>query len=84
VLSVKVTVNSSAGKWIMDGVDGQDVGPQLRAALKRLVDEAIEGLRHGYFELRVTCETGSGGKRHMTIQAGKSHKFTIPIIEIPA
>jgi hypothetical protein len=67
----------------MNGVSGQGVGPQLRAALNRLTDEVNEGLRHGFFEIRVTCETGSGAKRHMLIQAGKSHKFTIPVNEIP-
>lgn len=68
----------------MNGVDGPGVGPQLRAALDRLADEVKDGLRHGFFEIHVTCETGSGAKRHMVIQAGKSHKFTIPVSEIPA
>jgi hypothetical protein len=68
----------------MNGVDGLGVGQQLRTALDCIADEVKEGLRHGFFELSVICETGSGGKRHLVIQAGKSHKFTIPSDEIPA
>ena len=67
----------------MRGVD-DDVGDQLQAAFDRIADEVKEGLRHGFFEINVTCETGNGRKRHMVIQAGKTHKFTIPIEEIPA
>jgi hypothetical protein len=31
----------------------------------------------------ITCEIGNGGKCHLVIRAGKSHKFTIPEEELP-
>lgn len=67
----------------MNGVDGPSVGAQLQAALDRLAHEVKEGVRHGFFNVHVTCEIGKGGKRHMVVHAGKSHKFTIPMNEIP-
>jgi len=44
--------------------------------------EVRDGLRHGFFELAVTCEIMKGGKRGLTIKAGKNHRFTIPDEEI--
>mgnify|MGYP002063146448 CR=1 FL=1 len=44
--------------------------------------EVDDGLRHGYFDLAVTCETVNGKKRRLTIKAGKNHRFTIPEDEI--
>ena len=52
-------------------------GPQLRDALDQLVLLIVEDLRHGFFELSVSCKIVSGSKRELIIQAGKSHKFTI-------
>lgn len=44
-----------------------------------VVDKKIdEGLRHGFFEYSISCETGKGNKRHVIFKAGKSYKFTIP------
>ena len=37
----------------------------------------------GFFDYSITCEIGNGGKRHLVIRAGKSHKFTIPADEVP-
>jgi hypothetical protein len=67
----------------MRDIERSSVGPQLQSAFDRIADEVKEGVRHGFFNLRVTCEIGNGGKRHMVVHAGKSHKFTIPIHEIP-
>ncbi len=43
----------------------------------------MEGLRHGFFDYSITCELGSGRKRHLVIRAGKAHKFTIPEEDLP-
>jgi hypothetical protein len=43
----------------------------------------VDGLRHGFFNCSIACEICSGGKRHLVIRAGKSHKFTIPEDEVP-
>jgi hypothetical protein len=56
---------------------------RVREALDRLEDLVIDGLKHGFFECSVGCEVGNGGKRHLVIRAGKSHKFTIPEEEVP-
>lgn len=42
-----------------------------------------DGLRHGYFDGAVTIETRKTDKRELLIKAGKSHKFTIPLDEVP-
>jgi hypothetical protein len=55
---------------------------QAREALDRLEGLVVDGLRHGFFDYSITCETGNGGKRLLVIRAGKSHKFTIPEEEV--
>ena len=56
--------------------------PQLELAIEHLTREVSDGLRHGFFELAVTCEMVNGRKRRLTIKAGKNHRFTIPEDEI--
>lgn len=56
--------------------------PALAQAMDRLSREVRDGLRHGFFELTVACEIVKGGKRGLTIKAGKNHRFTIPEDEI--
>jgi len=53
-------------------------GSQLDQAMQRLVHEVKDGLRHGFFEYTLTCETVKSRKRRLTLKAGKSHQFTIP------
>jgi len=55
---------------------------QLDQARDCLIREVDDGLRHGYFDLAITCETVNGKKRRLTIKAGKNHRFTIPEEEI--
>ena len=50
----------------------------LEQAIDRLNREVRDGLRHGFFELTLACEIVKGGKRCLTLKAGKSHRFTIP------
>ena len=59
------------------------VGGQVREALDCLEVLVVEGLKHGFFDYSIACEIGNGGKRHLVIRAGKSHKFTIPAEEVP-
>jgi hypothetical protein len=56
---------------------------QVREALDCLEGLVIEGLKHGFFDYSIACEIGNGGKRHLVIRAGKSHKFTIAKEEVP-
>lgn len=55
---------------------------QVREALDRLEGLVVDGLKHGFFNCSIACET-LNGKRHLVIQAGKSYKFTIPESEVP-
>lgn len=50
----------------------------LEQAMERLTREVRDGLQHGFFELTVVCEIEKGGRRGLTIKAGKSPRFTIP------
>ena len=54
-----------------------DVNSELDRALYTLKKLVIDGLGHGYFEFSLRCEVANGGRRSLTIIAGKSHKFSI-------
>jgi hypothetical protein len=47
-------------------------------ALRRIVAEITDGLRHGYFEFRVTCEVIGQGRRRLVLHSGKSYQLVIP------
>ena len=61
----------------------QSGGPQFREAFERLVQIVIDGLRHGHFRCVISSCIGKGNRRELVIEAGKSHKFTIPEEELP-
>lgn len=50
----------------------------LDLAFEQLREEIREGLRHGFFDLSVSCEIVNGKKRRLIIKAGKNHQFMIP------
>ncbi len=58
-------------------------GPQLREALDRIDQIVLDGLRHGHFRCAISSAIGKNNKRDLVIEAGKSHKFTIPEDELP-
>jgi hypothetical protein len=58
-------------------------GPQLREALECLVEIVLDGLCHGHFRCGVSSVIGRGSRRELVIEAGKSHRFTIPEDELP-
>jgi hypothetical protein len=45
--------------------------------LRRIVVEIVDGLRHGYFEFRLTCEVIGGGRRRVLLHAGKTYQFVL-------
>jgi hypothetical protein len=47
-------------------------------ALGRIVAEITAGMRHGYFDLRVTCDVIGHGRRRLILHAGKNYQFVIP------
>jgi hypothetical protein len=62
---------------------GHSGAPQIRAALARLEQVVLDGLQHGHFRCTVWSAIGKGNRRELVIEAGKSHKFTIPDDELP-
>ena len=61
----------------------QSGGPQFREAFERLVQIFHDGIRHGYFRCAISSAVVKGNRRELVIEAGKSHKFTIPEEELP-
>lgn len=64
--------------------DVQRLGPQLQKALRQMETMMISGVSHGYFRCTVTIQVGKGNRREVIIEAGLSHKFTIPMDELPS
>lgn len=58
-------------------------GPQLREALDEIGKIVLDGLSHGHFRATVSSAVGKGNRRELVIEAGKSHKFTIPEDDLP-
>ncbi len=58
-------------------------GSQLREALDQIGKIVLDGLSHGHFRATVSSAVGKGNRRELVIEAGKSHKFTIPEDELP-
>jgi hypothetical protein len=50
-------------------------------AIRRIVAEIAAGLRHGYFDFRVTCEVIGQGRRRLVFHAGKTYQFLIPVAD---
>ena len=61
----------------------RSLGPQIREALARLEQVVLDGLQHGHFRCTISSAIGKGNRREFVIEAGKSHKFTIPADELP-
>jgi hypothetical protein len=55
---------------------------ELQRAFRKLESEIRDGLRHGFFEVFVSCEVIKDGKRRLIIRAGKSYVFVIPEEEV--
>ena len=50
---------------------------QVNEAIDEVTTLIIDGLKHGFFDYRLTCEIVNGRKRRFVIWAGKTHQFTI-------
>ena len=66
-----------------NNIKSDTCGPQARKAINRLIDVVLEGLRYGHFRCAITSAIVKNNKRDLVIEAGKSHKFTIPEDELP-
>ena len=47
-------------------------------ALRHVLAEIREGLRHGHFEYVLTCDVIGHGRRRLVLRAGKSYQFVLP------
>jgi hypothetical protein len=63
---------------------GASAASATNLALQRIAAEVTAGLRHGYFDVRVTCEVIGKGSRRLILHAGRSHQFLIPARECEA
>jgi hypothetical protein len=54
---------------------------QVDRALRRVLAEIHDGLRHGYFEYGLTCEVIGQERRRLVLRAGKTYQFVIPADE---
>lgn len=61
---------------------GNEAEPKLDLAMERIKAIVLDGLAHGFFEVRIHGEIGKNQRRELLIQAGKSHKFTIPVEDL--
>jgi hypothetical protein len=55
-----------------------DCAPTVEVMLRHLRAIVLDGVRHGFFDYSVTGEILNGGKRGITIKAGKSHRYIFP------
>ena len=62
---------------------GATRGSQFDEAMRCLTRVVVDGLKHGFFECSVTSEIAQGAKRVLVVRAGKSHRFHIPMEELP-
>ena len=53
---------------------------EAERAVLRLLSNLIQ---HGYFKMEVTGAIIKQGKREVTIEAGKSYRFIIPVEDLP-
>jgi hypothetical protein len=56
----------------------ESLGGCLDRALRRIVAEIREGLRHGHFKYTLTCDVIGAGRRRLILRAGKHYQFVIP------
>jgi hypothetical protein len=56
---------------------------QISEALAHIEKVVLDGLKHGFFDCSISCDVGTGAKRHLLVRAGKSHKFVIPEEDLP-
>jgi hypothetical protein len=53
-------------------------------AMAKIDAEVRDGLKHGHFEITITCSVGNRGVRELVVKAGKHHRFRITEEELEA
>lgn len=57
---------------------------QLVKAMAKIDAEVRDGLKHGHFEITITCSVGNKGVRELVVKAGKNHRYRIAAEELEA
>ncbi len=60
----------------------RQTGP-FAEALQSLESIVLDGLKHGHFHCDISASIGKNKTRELLIISGKSHKFVIPLTELP-
>jgi hypothetical protein len=63
--------------------EGFDLDPQARAALAYVRTALLDIIRNGFGELRVQCTVEKGQRRALTVTAGPTRRFVVPVEELP-
>jgi hypothetical protein len=58
-------------------------GPQFQDFFKKIQELLTTYIRHGHFEITVTCQIGKNGRREVYVSAGKCSRYIIPSDELP-
>ena len=45
--------------------------------MAKIDSEVRDGLKHGHFDIGITCIVGNSGIRELVVKAGKNYKFRI-------
>jgi hypothetical protein len=51
-------------------------------AMAKVTEIILDGLRHGFFEMSVSCDIEGGRRRVLTVKSGKSYRYNIPFDQI--
>jgi len=51
-------------------------------AIAKIESEVRDGVRHGHFDLTISCTVRNSGKRELVVKAGKNHMYVIPEDEL--
>jgi len=65
-----------------DSANNTASGREIDRALRMIVEQTHDGLRHGFFEITIAGEMIKGGKRRLVVRSGKSHQFIVDEAEL--
>jgi hypothetical protein len=61
----------------LKSLDSESTIGELKAACEHIVREVRGGVEHGFFRMSVTVETVQGKRKQVTVESGKSYRFTV-------
>ena len=61
----------------------QSFAPEVADVLSFIERKIVEGIKHGHFDITITCAMGNKKQRELLVKPGKKHKFNIPADKVP-